>query len=96
MPPHLDHEALKALILENQRILMENNQYLRKLHSHMVWGFWIRIIGWAFILGLPVIAYYYVLAPYMSAFTTSLPSMEGSLQEFQEFQSWYDTWKQSQ
>lgn len=93
MPPSNDLDALKALVLENQKILMENKEHLRVLHRHLVWGFWFRIVGWVFLLGLPVIAYYYLLEPYVSVVAGSMPTLEGSVNELREFRSWYELWQ---
>lgn len=93
MLPPSDHDTLKALLLENQKVLIENNQYLKKLYRHLLWGFWFRIVGWVFLLGLPVIAYYYLLEPYISVVSGSMPTLEGSVNELREFRSWYELWQ---
>jgi len=93
MLPIPGHDTLKVLLLENQKILMENNQYLRKLHRSLVWGLWLRIVGWVFLLGLPVIAYYYLLEPYISVISGSMPTLQGGVEELREFRTWYETWQ---
>ncbi len=59
-----DHEDIRALILENQRLLKENNVLLRKMRTVAIWDFGIRMLITAVFLGLPFVAYFYVLEQY--------------------------------
>lgn len=57
-------EEIEEMVQKNQKIIEENNQLLRKINRSNTWAFWLRIVWFAIILGLPVLAYYYVVAPY--------------------------------
>lgn len=57
-------EEIEEMVLENQKLLAENNELLKKIHRSNTWAFWLRIVWIAVILGLPFITYYYIVAPY--------------------------------
>lgn len=58
---------LKTLVEENLRISKENNKMLRSMRRAAVFGFFIRIIFWLTILGVPVYLYVVYLAPVVSS-----------------------------
>ena len=77
MPPNNnEHEELKALILENQQLLKENNQILIKMRRMAVWDFAIRSVLMALFLGLPFIAYFYIFEPYYNTLQGTLHSIQ--------------------
>ena len=76
MLPNNDLEELKALILENRRLLDENNQILQKMRRMAVWDFAIRSVLMALFLGLPFIAYFYIVEPYYNALQGTLHSIQ--------------------
>lgn len=59
-----DQAELKALILENRRLLEENTHILKRMRTVAVWDFGIRMLITAIILGLPLVAYFYVIEEY--------------------------------
>lgn len=67
-------DDMEKMILENQKILAENNKLLRKLQRGARWAFWLRLVWLAVFLGLPFIAYFYILAPYYEAIQETLKS----------------------
>ncbi len=71
-----EHAELKALILENQRLLAENNELLKKMHRSARRHFWLNMAYIFVFLGLPVIVYYYFLAPYLETFESIVPQMD--------------------
>lgn len=52
-------------IKELLELTRENNKLLHKIRRHAVWGSVFSILYWAFILGVPVVLYYYYLQPYL-------------------------------
>jgi hypothetical protein len=76
MEPNSEHAELKSLILENQRLLQENNEILKKMHRSAVRHFWFNIAYIVVFLGLPVIVYYYLLAPYLETFESAMPQSD--------------------
>jgi hypothetical protein len=55
---------IEELVIENQRLLAENNKLLKKINRSNTWAFWLRLLWIGILLGLPVVLYYYVIAPY--------------------------------
>ena len=86
MPPEKnEHDTVHELILENQRLLTENNQLLKKLKRDSIWAFWFRIAGFLILLGVPVFVYYYVIEPY---FTSVGEAFETFGETFQDVPGW--------
>jgi hypothetical protein len=61
---HDTHEELEKLLIENKKLLAENNIILKKLQRGVAWGFWLRLVWIGFLLGLPFVTYFYLVAPY--------------------------------
>jgi hypothetical protein len=57
-------EDIEEMVIENQRLLAENNKLLRKIQRANTWAFWLRAVWLAIILGAPFLIYYYIVAPY--------------------------------
>lgn len=76
--PKDEQQILHELMLENQRLLTENNQLLKKINRTNVWSFWIRVAWFLILLGAPFAIYYYLIDPYFTSVGTSMQSfMEG-------------------
>ena len=73
MNPKTGNEELKTLILENQRLLAENNELLKKMHRGAVRHLWFTIAYVLVFLGLPVVLYYYFMAPYIDNVKSIVP-----------------------
>ncbi len=58
---------LKTLVEESLRLSKENNKMLRSMRRAAVFGFFVRIIFWLTILGVPVYLYVVYLAPVVSS-----------------------------
>ena len=84
------HQQIRQLLLENQRLLTENNQLLKKVHRNAVWTFWIRIIWICMIIGLPFVVYYFVVEPYFEALGSSFETFRAGLQEIPGWKQFYD------
>jgi hypothetical protein len=82
MEPTTDNE-IKALLVENQRLLLENNQLLHALHRKNVRDFWLRILWIVGMLVVPMIIYYIYIAPLVRSFTDTTSSLPG-LQQMQD------------
>lgn len=79
-------DELKALVLENQRLLAENNALLKKMHKSAVRHFWFNIAWIVIFLGLPLLAFYKLAMPFYSSFEASGGSLNGQLQQLNELQ----------
>ena len=90
MLPHKDeHQLLQELILENQRLLSDNNQLLRKIHRSSVFNFWLRIISTLVFIGAPFVLYFYVLEPYFESMGSSFSTFQEGLQEIPGWKQFY-------
>lgn len=81
---------IKELILENQRLLSENNQLLKQMNWRSVIGFWLRFAWTMVLIGLPFVLYYYVLEPYFTSFGSSFEIFRAGMQEVPGWKQFYE------
>ncbi len=81
MPPQEEHTELKRLIEQNAELIKQNNELLRKMHRNTVIGFWMRIVWYGILIGLPFAMYFYLLEPYFAAFGSSFDVFKTGLNE---------------
>lgn len=75
MTPEEQYFELRGILLENQRLLAENNDMLKKQQTKNKRDFWLKVVWFFFIIVAPMILFYSYVVPMYS----SLGS-EGSLQ----------------
>ncbi len=63
-----EHEEIKRLLEENIKVAKENHVLLEKMHRMHVYSFWMKGLWFGIIVGIPFIAYYFILDPYLQAF----------------------------
>jgi len=85
MPPENHHTEMKELMEQNAELLKENNDLLKRIHRNAVFSFWIKIIWFAVLIGLPFALYFYVLEPYFAAFGSSYENFLDGLNELPGF-----------
>ena len=92
MPPDnkTEREQLHELLLENQKLLAENNQLLKKMNRRSVLAFWLRILWFAFIIAAGYYLYVHVLAPYLSSLDTSFQELKEGLQDVPGWKQFYE------
>ena len=94
MSPEKDeNQLLRDLVLENQRLLTENNQLLRTLNRRSIWSFWVRVAWSLFLIGVPFILYYYIIEPYFESFGSSFETFQQGLQEIPGWKQFYEAAK---
>jgi len=92
MEPYKDeHQLLQELMLENQRLLVENNELLKKMMKAAVWAFWLKVIWLLVILGVPLVLYYYVVEPYFNSLGSSFQTFQAGLQEVPGWKQFYQS-----
>ncbi len=84
MNPNHEHGELKELILENQRLLAENNMLLKKMHKSSVRHFWLNIAWIVFLIVSPMFLLYKFILPMYSSIGASTTSVSGQLQDLNE------------
>ena len=62
-----EQEEILRLLKESVALSKENNTLLKKTHRWNVITFWVRIVWYAILIGLPFALYFYVLEPYFTA-----------------------------
>jgi hypothetical protein len=77
MNPQLEHDEIKTILLENQRLLGENNELLHKLHRKNVRDFWIRIVWFIFVAIMPLLVYQYYIKPMYASILPTTGGMGG-------------------
>ena len=91
MSPENTQAEIKALVLENQRLLTQNNELLQKMHRSSVRHFWLNIIWIIVFLGLPLIAFYKLVMPMYESFGANSGSLSEQLESVKELQSFLET-----
>jgi hypothetical protein len=81
------HEQILTILTENNRLLAENNEMLKKMRRAARMGFIFRIIWLGIIIGGPLIIYWYFIQPFLAA----LPFASG---EAELFESQLETWQE--
>jgi hypothetical protein len=76
-----DHVELRELLEDNQKLLEQNNDLLRKLHKQSILAFVFRVVGFLIIIGAPVALFYYVIEPYFTSVSASIESFSIGLNE---------------
>ena len=81
MSPEHQYTELKIALEKNTKLLEENNELLHKIHRNGLWGFWLRIIWYIVIIGLPFALYFYVLEPYFTALGSNYEVFKAGVSE---------------
>tara|TARA_B100000745_G_scaffold251228_1_gene173357 strand:- start:41 stop:343 length:303 start_codon:yes stop_codon:yes gene_type:complete len=76
---------MRELIEQNAELLQENNRLLRKIHRNGVLGFWVRVVWYLALLGLPFALYFYLLEPYFTALGSSYDTFQTGIKEVPGF-----------
>lgn len=90
LPDKDEQQTLHELMLENQRLLIENNQLLKTLKRATVWSFWLKVIWFFILLGAPLVIYYYLIEPYFTSLGSSFETFQTGLQEVPGWKQFYN------
>ncbi|MCA9354315.1 MAG: hypothetical protein KC877_02225 [Candidatus Kaiserbacteria bacterium] len=91
MKPEKDHhQMIHELLLENQRLITENNQLLKKMNRRSIWSFWLKVVWFAVLIGLPFLLYYYIVEPYFTSLGSSFETFQQGLQEIPGWKQFYE------
>ena len=89
LPDKNEHQLLHELMLENKKLLSENNELLKKMRKLSVWSFWLRM-AWSLILvGAPFVLYFYVLEPYFTSLGSSFDQFYQGMREIPGWKQFY-------
>tara|TARA_B100000508_G_scaffold140487_1_gene141717 strand:+ start:3619 stop:3924 length:306 start_codon:yes stop_codon:yes gene_type:complete len=84
-----ENQLLHELMIENQRLLAENNKILRQIKKATIWSFWIRFAWFLILIGAPFVLYYFVVEPYFDALGSSFETFTAGLQEVPGWKQFY-------
>lgn len=87
MNPSNEHNELKELILENHRLLAENNELLQKMQRSAARHFWLNVAWIIFLLGAPALLLYKFLLPMYDSIGLTPSSVNQQLEEMKELRS---------
>jgi len=93
LPDKDEHHILHELMLENQRLLTENNQLLNKLNRRSILSFWFRVTWLLVLVGIPFVLYYFVVEPYFTSLGSSFQTFQDGLQEVPGWKQFYAAMK---
>ncbi len=96
MDPQEDNDLkIKNLLLENQRLLIENNQLLKKMHRSSIIGTIFRVIWFFILLGVPIYIYFNYIQPNWDNLKAKVDSLEQMNIEMEGAKQWFETLKTS-
>ena len=81
---------LHEMAIENQKLLVENNQLLKKMHKASVISLWLRVIWFLIIIGIPFVLYFYIIEPYFTSLGSSFETFQDGLQEVPGWKQFYE------
>ena len=88
-PEKSEHQVIQDLLVENKRLLGENNELLKKIKRNSAITMWLRIVWFFIIIGLPFILYFYIVEPYFDALGSSFTTFQAGLQEIPGWKQFY-------
>ncbi len=81
MTPEEQQARIEVLLEENNQLIKENQSMLKRVQRSLTWGFWLRIVWYVVLIGLPFALYFYLLEPYFNALGSSYETFSTGLQE---------------
>jgi len=92
MPPNKnEQERMEEIMLENQRLMVENNLLLKKIRKSAIISFWIRLVWTLILIGAPFVVYYFVIEPYFESLGSSFETFQDGLQEIPGWKQFYQS-----
>ena len=85
-----ENQMLHEMAIENQKLLVENNQLLKKMHKASVISLWLRVIWFSIIIGIPFVLYFYIIEPYFTSLGSSFETFQDGLQEVPGWKQFYE------
>ncbi len=90
MQPDEDNNEIKALLRENQRLLVENNQLLRQMRRGTIIATIFRIIWLAVLIAIPLYIYFNYIEPNWEKIEQQLDNLEAMTSEMEGANSWFE------
>jgi hypothetical protein len=90
IPDKDERQTIHDLLLENQRLLTENNQLLHKIQKRAMWSLVLKVAWFLIIIGAPFLVYYYFVEPYFSSLGSSFEVFRLVIQEVPGWKQFYE------
>lgn len=74
--PSQNEPEIASLLRETLELTRENNRLLKRMHRNGIIEMWLRLLWYAFLIGLPFALYFYILEPYFGTFQDSLKQLQ--------------------
>ena len=91
LPEKDELSDLRELMLENQRLMIENNLLLKKIRKAAIIAFWVRLVWTLVLIGAPFVVYYFVIEPYFESMGSSFETFQTGLQEIPGWKQFYQS-----
>jgi len=88
-PQQTEQQQVKDVLLENKRLLTENNDLLRRMNRMQRWSMIMRVVWFLVFIGAPFLVYYWVLEPYFTTLGSSFEVFQNGLQEIPGWKQFY-------
>ncbi len=85
-----DHEEIKRLLQENQRLLIENNQMLRRARRSVVLAGLLRFLWFVIIIVTMAYVYFIYVKPNLDTLNAKISALENVGADVTNWQSWYE------
>ncbi len=92
-PDNQQHDDIKQLLQENQRLLIENNTILRKMRRTAILSSILRFLWFVIMLGSLFYVYYYYIEPNLNSIKERVSSIEAVLPDGATIKGFYDEFK---
>ena len=84
-----DNSEIKAILAENQRLLIENNTLLRKMRRDAVISTVFRVIWFAVVVGVPIYLYFNYVLPNWENLQAKIEGLENVTTEMDGVKEWF-------
>jgi hypothetical protein len=84
------HEEILRLTRENNELIKQNHEYLRKMYRNDLIGLTLRLVWYGLLIGLPFAVYFYVLEPYFNALGADYEVFRTGISEIPGFKNFLD------
>lgn len=80
-------DDMMDFVKKTHALAAENNEMLRTMRRNQRIAFFFRILFWAFVIGAPLMLYYYLLAPYMAEMQATFKTIQGQVGQVESVQN---------
>lgn len=79
-------DDMMDIVKKTHALAEENNEMLHAMRRNQRIAFFFRLVFWAIVIGLPLMLYYYLLAPYMAEMQATFKTIQGQVGQVESMQ----------